>query len=53
MIYLGFAIAFIGGLAASVYLIINDHTYFAIFILLITASLSVSTSHKKGDTNGK
>jgi hypothetical protein len=41
----------LGGLAATIYLVVNNHPWFAAFIILATCSISIKwdDDKKKGD----
>jgi hypothetical protein len=42
--YLTFLLAFAIGIGGGVYLVVNDHPWFALLVFIITASLSVKSS---------
>lgn len=44
--YLVFALCFCAGIGACVYLVIHGHPWFAFFVLVVTARLSVSHAKK-------
>ena len=52
MIYLTYAIMYTVGIAATVYLAMNEHPWFAFFVLLVTASLRMRHGDSTIDQDG-
>jgi hypothetical protein len=53
MLYLVFALMFLGGIAAGTYLVVSGHPWFALLVFVITGSLSLRHSDGKNEVKEK
>lgn len=53
MLHIGFAITIIGCLCVVTYLVMNDHPWFALMILIITCSIRMSDDKNKVEDEDK
>lgn len=51
MNHLAFALSFMAGIAAGVYLVVHDHPFFGVVVFLITAGIKINSS--SNDTEKK